>query len=116
MSHELQSRDSNEDSNDWSKTDSPVRRCKRMTCRRRFEQHAKDLFFCPQCRAEILRNEQSNGHRGKEAAAAEADYFDKLFEEERTMYDYQIIDEIGRTVWAGDWIRKAIAETKPRGL
>lgn len=106
-------------SNDSSRMGFPIRRCKRMTCRRRFEQQAPDLFFCPDCRRQMLLAENSgvpiNPFKNR-AAIAESAFFEQAYEEERWAYDYKIKDELGREVWAGDWIKKALAETRPRPL
>lgn len=31
-------------------------------------------------------------------------------------WDFQIIDELGRTVWASEWCRQARKKTRPRGV
>lgn len=30
--------------------------------------------------------------------------------------DYEIIDELGRTIWASDWCRRVWKETHPHGV
>lgn len=95
-----------------------MKRCRHRWCRARFDAGADDLLFCPSCREELLRKEaavlaQSGYGR---VQLAEAIATTEYWREWRSPFDYRVIDENGREVWASDLIKRYKRETKPRPI
>ena len=75
----------------------------------------RDLMFCPQCRASILALEGNSHNRRYEELEARLQASEWMRDENRILWDYQINDEYGRTVWASDLANRYRSECFPRG-
>lgn len=95
-----------------------ILRCKHRWCSAKFESSAPDLLFCPSCRIQLLAAERSvpSGDctiwewDNREAIATTAFWAEQL----RSPFDYRLLDENGREVWASDLIKRYKRETRPR--
>ena len=86
-----------------------LRRCRRVTCGKKFAPGAADLLFCPTCRTELLAKEAARSRDAGWVLMSEANSGSA-----REVWDWQVIDERGETVWASDLARRYRNETMPR--
>lgn len=70
------------------------------------------MLVCPQCRASILAKEQNA--RAMSFRNAEAKRVDAFNESFRDFWDWRIIDETGRELWASDLAKRYRHDTMPR--
>lgn len=93
-----------------------IRRCRHSWCKQRFDAQASDLIFCPRCRNLLLLKEEAMARSSGSARiqSAEAMATMEFWREWRSPFDYRVIDENGREVWASDLIKRYKRETKPR--
>jgi len=71
-----------------------------------------DLMFCPGCRARILGLESQFGRYEEQERRLSAAHWMKP--ENRVLWDWEIIDECGRSTWASDLAGRYRRDTYPR--